>query len=136
MHHVVIQGGESRKNKILVHCHAGQGRTAIVIGAYLLYADIAKNSDEAIKICQEGRDKLFHTEYNKDFLREFETYLRATRALYPVSPQKFSLESLIKRQRDMLQGLDAQVHKHVPKLLKEAIARLIELLNTQASPSK
>lgn len=48
MHHIVVRGGSERKNKILVHCHAGQGRTAIIIGAYLLYSDVAKNADEAI----------------------------------------------------------------------------------------
>jgi protein-tyrosine phosphatase len=35
-----------------VHCHAGQGRTAIVIGAYLLFADLAKSATEAIKLAK------------------------------------------------------------------------------------
>ena len=43
MDFIIKQGG-----KALVHCHAGQGRTAILIGAYLLYACIAKDDSEAI----------------------------------------------------------------------------------------
>ena len=45
MDFIIKNGG-----KVLVHCHAGMGRTALVIGAYLLYAGIAKDALEAIKI--------------------------------------------------------------------------------------
>lgn len=42
----IIKGG----GKVLVHCHAGQGRTALVIGAYLIYSGIAADHKEAIKL--------------------------------------------------------------------------------------
>lgn len=48
IHHLIVQGGPKRKNKVLVHCHAGQGRTAIIIGAYLMYAGLAWSPSEAI----------------------------------------------------------------------------------------
>jgi len=47
-----------------VHCHAGQGRTAIIIGAYLLYSGIATSPDDAIALCKKGRPKLFNKKYN------------------------------------------------------------------------
>jgi protein tyrosine phosphatase domain-containing protein 1 len=34
---------KNKGNRVLVHCHAGMGRTAIVIAAYLAYAGIAKD---------------------------------------------------------------------------------------------
>jgi protein-tyrosine phosphatase len=43
MDYVVKNGG-----KFLVHCHAGQGRTASIIGAFLLFSGMAKTSNEAI----------------------------------------------------------------------------------------
>ena len=43
MQYIIGSGG-----KILVHCHAGQGRTAIIIGAYLLFSGLAKNAQDAI----------------------------------------------------------------------------------------
>lgn len=43
MDFIVRNGG-----KCLVHCHAGQGRTALVIGAYLIISGLAKDDKEAI----------------------------------------------------------------------------------------
>ena len=34
--------------RIFVHCHAGTGRTALVIASYLFYTNICKTADEAI----------------------------------------------------------------------------------------
>jgi protein-tyrosine phosphatase len=68
MHHIIVQGGLYRKNKILVHCHAGQGRTAIIIGAYILYAGLVQSAEEAIHLCQQGRPKLFVKKYNRIYL--------------------------------------------------------------------
>jgi len=30
--------------KVLVHCHAGKGRTALVIATYLMYANITETA--------------------------------------------------------------------------------------------
>ena len=57
MHSVISR--DPKSNRVLVHCHAGQGRTAIVIGAYLIYANLASDTQDAVKKCQEGRAKLF-----------------------------------------------------------------------------
>ena len=55
--------------KVLVHCHAGQGRTALVIGAYFLVAGIAKEENEAIKLTKLNRPKCFSKSYNKRFIK-------------------------------------------------------------------
>lgn len=34
----IIDFNVKNKGKVLVHCHAGQGRTGLVIGCYLIYA--------------------------------------------------------------------------------------------------
>ena len=59
MDFIIKNGG-----KVLVHCHAGQGRTAILIGAYLIYSGIAKDGDDAIRLTKLGRPKCFSKSYN------------------------------------------------------------------------
>ena len=98
MHHVVVQGGPDRQNKILVHCHAGQGRTAIIIGSYLLYSGIAKTAKEAIEQCKAGRPKLFGgISYNLDFMYMFEQRLKESRMLYPQVGSSESLLNILKK---------------------------------------
>ena len=43
MDFIIKSGG-----KVLVHCHAGQGRTALLIGAYLIISGTAKDDKECI----------------------------------------------------------------------------------------
>jgi len=60
MDFIIKSGG-----KVLVHCHAGQGRTALVIGAYLIVAGIAKDHNDAIKLTRLNRPKCFSKGYNQ-----------------------------------------------------------------------
>lgn len=41
--------------RVLVHCHAGMGRTAIICASYLVYCGKAKTGQEAINIVQTQR---------------------------------------------------------------------------------
>lgn len=129
MHKIVVDGGPSLRNKILVHCHAGQGRTAIIIGAYLLYAGVTDNVDKAVSLCREGRSKLFKNKYNIVYLQQFGTFLKEVNQLFPTEGEE--LKSILKKQRVVLQGTDSNEHKHLPKLLSECLRRLRVLLGSQ-----
>lgn len=71
MDFVIKNGG-----KVLVHCHAGQGRTALVIGAYLIYSGIARNAAESIKLTRLNRPKCFSKGYNCKFIQSFDEQLK------------------------------------------------------------
>ena len=66
MDFIIRSGG-----KVLVHCHAGQGRTASLIGAYLMYAGFAKDDEEAIAITRRGRPKCYSKGNNRRFAKAF-----------------------------------------------------------------
>ena len=44
-----------KDKRIFVHCHAGTGRTGLVIASYLYYANICKTAHEAIANVQRDR---------------------------------------------------------------------------------
>ena len=44
-----------RKKRIFVHCHAGTGRTALVIASFLFYVGLASTAEEAIAITKRDR---------------------------------------------------------------------------------
>jgi len=45
----------NKGEKVLVHCHAGQGRTALVIAAYLMYKNTTKTVEDTIKYIRKER---------------------------------------------------------------------------------
>lgn len=83
MDFVIKQGG-----KLLVHCHAGQGRTALIIGAYLIYAGIASDASEAIKLTKQGRPTCFSKSYNRDFIKKFYEWFIEIRKIHPSQKEK------------------------------------------------
>ena len=47
-----------KEGKVAIHCHAGLGRTGVLIACYLIYSR-RMGGDEAIVIVREKRLKLF-----------------------------------------------------------------------------
>lgn len=72
-------------NKLLVHCHAGLGRTAVIIGCYLIYARKARDHSEAVTLCRKGRPGCFHKKYNYKFLEGYQKYLEDLRLFFPTT---------------------------------------------------
>jgi len=60
------------------------GRTALLVGAYLLYSGIATDDKDAIKITKASRPKCFEKSYNVKFMKEFNHYLKNLRMIFPV----------------------------------------------------
>ena len=59
---------------MLVHCHAGKGRTAIIIAAYLIWSNLATSAEDAINKLRKVRPKTFSghsAKPKKDFVQNF-----------------------------------------------------------------
>ena len=59
------------------------GRTALLVGAYLLYSGMATDDKDAIKITKASRPKCFEKSNNVKFMKEFNNYLRNLRIIFP-----------------------------------------------------
>ena len=64
-----------KKKRVLVHCHAGNGRTGLIIVCYLVYS-LRYKWEEALKIVREKRWKGVEKKVQEDFCRDFEIYVR------------------------------------------------------------
>ncbi|KAL0490849.1 protein tyrosine phosphatase [Acrasis kona] len=63
--------------KVLVHCHAGKGRTGIVACCYLIYAGAFQNATDAIKHVQNARDVRLNRHMEQiDFIYAFDRFLK------------------------------------------------------------
>merc|ERR1719422_250111 len=47
--------GADPANVVAIHCKAGKGRTGLVVSAYLLHANLARDADDALQIFAAGR---------------------------------------------------------------------------------
>eukprot|EP00762_Andalucia_godoyi_P000783 ANDGO_03874.mRNA.1 Tyrosine-protein phosphatase CDC14 len=79
-----IRGVTQKGKKVAIHCHAGLGRTGLVIACYLVYA---KNMDpqEAILSVRRDRPKALQTRGQVRFVYLFAAHLRRLRRVFVVT---------------------------------------------------
>lgn len=78
-------------HKLIVHCHAGQGRTALVIATYLMYSNVTHTVDETISFIRKSRPKCLKHKFNRTFLVEVEEELKLIRHIFPSKENKSKL---------------------------------------------
>ena len=87
------------KKKVLVHCHAGYGRTGIVIACFKIFdesisAEVAKNEIRKIRPkCIQNKDQLL-------YCINFQEYIRRLKGNFYLK-QKRTIEIFIKYQNDL-----------------------------------
>ena len=85
----VLERFDQKGKRIFVHCHAGTGRTALIIAAYLFYSGMCKTASEAVSVVQKQRQGALQRKAQVLFVIEFAKWLSETRqSLYPLSNSK------------------------------------------------
>lgn len=133
----VIQFGVS-EGKVAVHCHAGLGRTGVIIACYLVYTNRMSGS-EAIHYVRSQRKGSIQTRGQMQCVQEFEQYLKPFRVVFASrSPgsHEFTLQQYLNRQKHILHGYEARKLKHVPKVIYVVCEKLLQLASLGQSLNK
>ena len=72
MRGLVVKASEvlDRGHKIAVHCHAGYGRTGVLIACILVYREVLE-AEDAIRIVRKRRLKCIQNRLQSNFVRAF-----------------------------------------------------------------
>ena len=109
-----------KKNKVIVHCHAGYGRTGVVIVCYLLYNSL-KDCDTIIKEVKSKRKKCVETKNQIKYCKKFEEFLNHSRILFG---EKESIDVYLKRQEDLLFGDELNKYGFIPKIIVKVVDKI------------
>lgn len=117
------------KGKVLVHCHAGLGRTGLLIACYYVYR-YHMSSWEAIHLVRGSRPGAIQTPHQFKFICSFEQHLwRLSQAFcMPLSDAKVDVDAFVQRQRHILHGMESDLHRYTPMFLHKVLCRLINLV--------
>ncbi|XP_056305030.1 protein tyrosine phosphatase domain-containing protein 1 [Danio aesculapii] len=115
-----------QEGKIAVHCHAGLGRTGVLLACYLLFTT-QMTADQAILLIRNKRPNSIQTRGQLQCVRQFAQFLVPLRNLFanaePRAPA-VTLSQFLIRQKHILHGLEARQLRYVPKLVP-LICRLL-----------
>lgn len=126
---------EDPKKKISVHCHAGLGRTGLVIACYLVFRG-THSVNEAIDCVRVHRPGSIQTKKQVRFITTFQRFINGLRVAFAFPPTTtFSLEHYMKRQRLLLHGPDSQHHRYVPRVMAIIINNFIQALGESVNPN-
>lgn len=122
----------SKGEAVLVHCHAGQGRTALIIAAYLMYKNITTSVDDTIRYIRSQRHKCLKKAYNQKFLLEIAQEFLTFRKTFPVKGEHFrsNIEDIIRNQLKYFHGDERIKYRNIPKVIDLCLVKLYQLIES------
>ena len=119
---------ERMGKRIFVHCHAGTGRTGLVIASFLFYNGMATSGADAVSKVKTQRKGSLGRKSQANFVVSFCEWLAATRCSYFPTPNgsPISYCQLMRSNLQLVHGKDVNDYKFFPKFPGVCLQRLID----------
>uniref|UniRef100_A0A8B9HW53 Protein tyrosine phosphatase domain-containing protein 1 n=1 Tax=Astyanax mexicanus TaxID=7994 RepID=A0A8B9HW53_ASTMX len=108
-----------QEGKMAVHCHAGLGRTGVLLACFLVFTS-RMTADQAILFVRSKRPNSIQTRGQLVCVRQFAQFLVPLRNLFARAEPRanpVTLSQYLIRQKHMLHGYEARQLRYMPKLV-------------------
>lgn len=128
-----------QEGRVAIHCHAGLGRTGVLIACYLIYS-LRVRANDAIRFVRMKRPSAIQTRGQILCIQEFEHFVLPQMIVFPLSStigdrKPCSLQSHLKKQHNVLHGYEQRTFKYIPKIVFTICERILQLCDCQEDNS-